>query len=70
MLLLVVIYKSPYIIFESSVLTKDINDVKQPIYILNKTGEDVFNNILVEDKLSTYQENFYLVIFDFKIYSE
>ena len=53
-----------------SVLTKDINDVKQPIYILNKTGEDVFNNILVEDKLSTYQENFYLVIFDFKIYSE
>jgi hypothetical protein len=53
-----------------SVLTKDINDIRQPIYILNKTGDQVFNNILVEDKLTTFQENFYLIILDFKVYSE
>ena len=53
-----------------SVLTKDINDIRQPIYILNKTGDQVFNNILVEDKLTSFQENFYLIILDFKVYSE
>ena len=53
-----------------SIITKDINQLSQPIYILNKTGEEVFNNILIKDKLTTYQENIYLLILDYNIYSD
>ena len=49
-------------------ITNSQNNIFEPIYILNKTGEDVFNN--VPDKLLTvYQESFYLIILDFKTYS-
>ena len=52
-----------------STLSIDMNNTKQAIYILNKTGDNVFNNVYLEDKLSSYQENFYLIILDFKIYT-
>ena len=58
------------IISRFSSLVININDTYQPIYILNKTGPDVFNNIFPTLKLSSYQENFYLIILDFKKYSE
>ena len=52
-----------------SKLSDDIKNIKEPIYILNKTGQDIFNNIYMEYKLNTYQYNFYLIILDFKVYS-
>ena len=52
-----------------SVLTSNIKDISKPIYLLNKTDDYVFNNVIIRDKLSPYQENFYLIILDFKIYS-
>ena len=52
-----------------SILTRNIIDSKQPIYILNKTGEETFNNILIKERLSTYQENIYLLILDHREYS-
>ena len=52
-----------------SMIINDINNFKQPIYILNKTGIEVFNNIYVKEKLSSYQENVYLLILDHKIYT-
>ena len=52
-----------------SSLSNDYNNIKSPVYILNKTGEGVFNNIYIIDKLNSYQENFYLIILDFKIYT-
>ena len=51
------------------ILTRDFDEVSQPIYILNKTGEEVFNNLLITEKLTTYQENIYLMILDFKSFS-
>jgi len=53
-----------------SILTREINQTKQPIYILNKTGEYSFINIYLEDKLTSYQENYYLLILDYKLYSK
>ena len=52
------------------ILTKDFNDVKNPIYILNKTGEYTFNNVYLKEKLNSYQENFYLMILDVKPFSD
>ena len=52
-----------------SVLTSNIKDISRPIYLLNKTDDYVFNNVIIRDKLNSYQENFYLIILDFKIYS-
>ena len=52
-----------------SKLSDDIKNIKEPIYILNTSGQDIFKNIYKEYKLTTYQYNFYLIILDFKIYS-
>ena len=52
------------------ILTKDFDEVSQPIYILNKTGEEVFNNLLITEKLTTYQENIYLMLLDYKSFSQ
>ena len=51
------------------ILTNDINDIIKPIYILNKTGNNAFNNVYAHDKLSSYQENIYLMILDYKTFS-
>ena len=53
-----------------TILTKDIENIFQPIYILNKTGEETFNNIYLEEKLSLYQENIYLMILDYKPFNK
>ena len=52
------------------ILTKDFNELDTPIYILNKTGEYTFNNVLLKEKLNSYQENIYLMILDIKPFSE
>jgi len=52
------------------ILTKDFNDIQSPIYILNKTGEYTFNNVLLNEKLNSYQENIYLMILDVKPFNE
>ena len=57
------------IISRFSTLSNDINNINQTVYILNKTGEGVFYNIFLKDKLNSYQENFYLIILDFKNYA-
>ena len=41
-----------------SVLTSNIKDISKPIYLLNKTDDYVFHNVIIRDKLSPYQENF------------
>ena len=51
------------------ILTNDINNLERPIYILNKTDDDVFNNVYTQEKLSSYQENIYLMILDYKTFS-
>ena len=51
------------------ILTNDINNLMRPIYILNKTGDDIFNNVYAQEKLSSYQENIYLMILDYKTFS-
>ena len=51
------------------ILTNDINTIMNPIYILNKTGDDIFNNVYAQEKLSSYQENIYLMILDYKTFS-
>ena len=53
-----------------TILTREINQTRQPIYILNKTGEDAFINIYLENKLTAYQENYYLLILDYKPYTK
>ena len=55
-----------------SILTKDIKDYNKPIYILNKTGTETFNNVLIKDneKLTSFQENVYLMILDCKSFIE
>ena len=58
------------IISRLTILTREINQTKQPIYILNKTGEDTFINIYLENKLTAYQENYYLLILDYKPYTK
>jgi hypothetical protein len=39
------------------ILIKEYNDIKYPIYILNKTGEYTFNNVYHEEKLRKYLFN-------------
>ena len=51
------------------ILTKDINDIIKPIYILNKTTNNAFSNVYTQEKLSPYQENIYLMILDYKTFS-
>ena len=50
-----------------SIITNNIDNFKQPIYILNKTGIEIFNNVYAIEKLTSYQENIYLLILDHKI---
>ena len=50
----------------TGILTKSFSDLTYPIYILNKTEENVFNNIYLKEKLNNYQENIYLLILDSK----
>ena len=52
-----------------SMITNNISNFEEPIYILNKTGEEVFNNIYNKKKLTIYQENIYLLLLDYKIYN-
>ena len=52
------------------IILQDIQYLSSPIYILNKTGEDVFNNIYMKEKLNSYQENIYLLILDYNIFSD
>ena len=51
-----------------SIILNDINNFKQPIYIINKDGNDLSKNIYGKEKLTIYQENIYLLILDYKIY--
>jgi len=51
------------------ILTKNYEDIKNPIYVLNKTGENAFNNVYIKEKLNIYQQNIYLLILDFKAFS-
>ena len=47
------------------ILSKDIEELRNPIYILNKFDEkDLFKNINKKDKMNPYQENFYLLLLD------
>ena len=39
------------------VITKNIEDLNNPIYILNKTGVEIFNNIYNKKTLNAYQLN-------------
>ena len=50
------------------ILSRSYSDIFNPIYILNKTGEEVFNNIYNKEKLNTYQENLYLLILDNRVF--
>ena len=53
-----------------AILTKNFDNLNYPVYIMNKTGEEIFNNIFVEEKLNAYQENIYLLILDYKVFSQ
>jgi len=53
-----------------AIIMNNFEDLYNPIYILNKTGVDIFNNIYSKQKLSTYQINIYLMILDYKAFSE
>ena len=52
------------------IIMKNFDDLYNPIYILNKTGVDIFNNIYPKQKLNTYQINIYLMILDYRAFSE
>ena len=52
------------------IILRNIEDLYNPIYILNKTGVDIFNNIYSKQKLNPYQVNIYLMILDYKSFSE
>ena len=47
------------------IIIKDCNNLIYPIYILNKTGDGIFNNIYGKERLNSYQENLYLSILDY-----
>ena len=51
------------------IIIKDFEDLDHPIYILNKTGVEIFNNIYNKKKLNSYQLNIYLMILDYKCYT-
>ena len=53
-----------------TILTKNFDELEEPIYILNKTGKETFNNVNIKEELSSYQENIYLMILDFKSFKE
>ena len=48
----------------------DYNFLNSPIYILNKTGNEVFNNVLIRQRLDSSQENIYLIILDSKSFMD
>jgi hypothetical protein len=48
---------------------RDFNDIKSPIYILNKTGEEIFKNVYNQEKLNSYQENIYLLLLDYNLFT-
>ena len=50
------------------IIIKNGKDINSPIYILNKTGDEALNNIYIQGRLNTYQENMYLLILDYKIF--
>ena len=50
-----------------SLNTTNIND---PIHILNKTDKNCFDNILANTQLTSYQENFYLLLLNIHNYIE
>ena len=52
------------------IILNNVNDIKTPIYILNKTGEEALNNINTKVKLNAYQENIYLMILDYNNFFE
>jgi len=52
------------------IIMKNKEDLYNPIYILNKTGDNIFNNIYSKQKLNSYQLNMYLMILDYRAYSE
>ena len=52
------------------IIIKNYEDLYNPIYILNKTGVEIFNNIYNKKMLNSYQINIYLMILDYKSYSE
>ena len=52
------------------IIMKKFDDLYNPIYILNKTGVDIFNNIYSKQKLNTYQINIYLMILDYRAFSD
>ena len=52
------------------IILNNINSIKSPIYILNKTGDEALNNININAKLNSYQENIYLMILDYKNFVE
>ena len=48
-----------------SILTKDLEDIQNPIYLLNKFNEKGnFEYIDKFNKMNAYQENYYLLLFD------
>ena len=51
------------------ILTKNFDDIKNPIYVLNKTGVNTFNNVYLKEKLNIYQQNIYLLILDFQYFA-
>ena len=52
------------------IILKDCNYITSPIYILNKTGNETFNNVLFRQRLDSSQENIYLIILDYRIFSQ
>ena len=52
------------------IIFNDYNNLNKPIYILNKSDEEVFNNIYDKGNLNTYQENVYLLILDYDTFRD
>ena len=50
------------------IILSNINNIYSPIYILNKTGDEAFNNFCSKGNLNSYQENIYLMILDYNIF--
>ena len=50
------------------VILKNSDFITTPIYILNKTGEEAFNNVLAKQKLDSSQQVIYLMILDYKTF--
>ena len=52
------------------IITKNYNCMATPIYILNKNGKNAFNNLLINERLDSSQEAIYLIILDYKNFSD